>query len=144
MPKRVCLPKPRQPPEGWPQCYHDAGASWGDVTVTKVALFHFATKSRQDYAIKLARGSAMSVNRRKSWDTFNSLAECAPRLVPALVLAPPSLSCLVSATDSQAITGCAATHTCRNLLEGSVLVLVTADCAVSRIPPVTAVQRRRC
>ena len=30
---------------------------------------------------------------------------------------------------------CAATHTCQNLLEGSVPVLVTADCAVSRIPP---------
>ena len=26
-------------------------------------------------------------------------------------------------------------HTCLNLLEGSVPVLVTADCAVSRIPP---------
>ena len=30
---------------------------------------------------------------------------------------------------------CAATHTYQNLLEGSVPVLGTADCAVSRIPP---------
>ena len=30
---------------------------------------------------------------------------------------------------------CAATHTCQNLLESSVPVLVTADCAVSRILP---------
>ena len=30
---------------------------------------------------------------------------------------------------------CTATHTCQNLLEGFFPVLVTADCAVSRIPP---------
>ena len=30
---------------------------------------------------------------------------------------------------------CAVTHTCQNLLEGFFPILVTAECAVSRIPP---------
>eukprot|EP00892_Ulva_mutabilis_P000948 jgi/Ulvmu1/10854/UM007_0028.1 len=72
---RVCLPHGVVPWDDRPNCYLDAGAAHHIASVTKAALFHYATRSRQDYAAKLARGSAMSRRRRKSWATFNALAE---------------------------------------------------------------------
>jgi hypothetical protein len=52
--------------------------------VDTVALFHYATKSREDFAAKVARGSAMSA-AVKRWEWFDQLAECAPLLCCAVL-----------------------------------------------------------
>ena len=53
-------------------------------SVERVALFHYATKSREDFNGKMARGSGMS-KRSKTAEYFDGLAECAPAPVTFVV-----------------------------------------------------------
>jgi hypothetical protein len=53
-------------------CYKTASPMNRLGTVQRVALFHFATKSAQDFRLKMLRGSGMSM-RAKGYDYFNKL-----------------------------------------------------------------------
>lgn len=74
--KEVCLPKAALKDAGQPRCYRDAGSMRFPPSVDKVALFHFTTKSHEDFAAKLSRGSAMT-HRGKNWRFFERVARCA-------------------------------------------------------------------
>ena len=48
----------------------------------RIALYHYVTKSRQDFAAKTKRGSGMS-GATKREDYFQSVQQCAPACLPA-------------------------------------------------------------
>lgn len=58
-------------------CYKTAAPLFRNGTVEHVALFHYATKSAEDFKNKMARGSGMSL-RAKGYDYFNEILKCAP------------------------------------------------------------------
>lgn len=58
-------------------CYKEAEPLFRNGTVDHVALFHFATKSEQDFKLKMARGSGMSQSA-KGYSYFNEIFECEP------------------------------------------------------------------
>jgi len=78
--KVVCLPDAAAALRGDPgdvaRCYHDAGSLRNPASVATAALFHFTTKSQQDFDAKLSRGSAMT-HRGKNWSFFERVARCA-------------------------------------------------------------------
>ena len=57
-------------------CFVMPGALNRQPSVERVAVFHYATKSWQDFAAKMKRGSGMSRSAKKE-DYFTSLAKCA-------------------------------------------------------------------
>ena len=73
--KNVCLPREAALRPGGDRCYQDAGCMHSSASVTRVALFHFTTKSEADFAAKLDRGSAMT-HRGKNWSFFERVARC--------------------------------------------------------------------
>lgn len=65
------------PPEGMAHCcFSIPGAITQQPSVDTVALFHYATKSRADFDVKMARGSGMS-NATKTIAYFDKIAGCA-------------------------------------------------------------------
>ena len=58
-------------------CYEMPGAASKESSVESVALFHFATKSWEDFDAKMKRGSGMSKSK-KTRDYFDRIAECVP------------------------------------------------------------------
>eukprot|EP00892_Ulva_mutabilis_P000947 jgi/Ulvmu1/10853/UM007_0027.1 len=62
----------RPPPKR--RCHRDAGFKRSTASVAKAALFHFATKSEQDFEVKVHRGSAMQVTGKK-WTFFHQIAQ---------------------------------------------------------------------
>jgi hypothetical protein len=74
----------RSPPPDFVECCTMvAPATERTGTVDKIALFHFATKSEEDFALKQRRGSGMS-GGTKTMDYFNQLVKYA-------IVAPASL-----------------------------------------------------
>eukprot|EP00892_Ulva_mutabilis_P000949 jgi/Ulvmu1/10855/UM007_0029.1 len=71
--KSLCLPRGADTPDSGVRCYQDAGSMQPASSVAKVALFHYTTKSRADFAAKLERGSAMT-HRGKNWLFFQRVA----------------------------------------------------------------------
>jgi hypothetical protein len=61
-------------------CFQTPGALLKPPAAEKVALFHYATKSREDFKRKLTRGSGMS-KATKDWSYFEELVGCAPQSV---------------------------------------------------------------
>lgn len=53
-------------------CYKSAEPLYRNGTVERVALFHYATKSEEDFQNKMQRGSGMSL-RAKGYDYFNEI-----------------------------------------------------------------------
>lgn len=66
-------------PSAPPACRRDAGFLRSTASVAKVALFHYATKSEQDFAVKMQRGSAIE-GKGKPWSFFHLMAKCGPTL----------------------------------------------------------------
>lgn len=60
-----------------PVCRRDAGFQRSTASVTKVALFHYTTKSKQDFEVKRQRGSAVE-KTAKPWSFFHLIAKCGP------------------------------------------------------------------
>ena len=56
-------------------CYSMPAATSQAASVERVALYHFATKSWQDFSVKMQRGSGMSKSA-KTAEYFNDLARC--------------------------------------------------------------------
>lgn len=56
-------------------CYKTAEPLFRNGTTDHFALFHFATKSADDFKNKMARGSGMSL-RAKGYDYFNEILKC--------------------------------------------------------------------
>jgi hypothetical protein len=55
------------------KCLLSAGASGKPATASKIALYHYATKSLQDFSEKMNRGSGMS-KRSKGMDYFAEIS----------------------------------------------------------------------
>jgi hypothetical protein len=66
------------------RCHKIAGSKNTPAPVERFALFHFAVRSREDFAIKSARGSATG-GRGKKWDFFASINRCARACMELLV-----------------------------------------------------------
>lgn len=62
------------------RCHRDAGFQRSSASVTRVALFHYATKSEQDFVVKVQRGSAMK-KTGKPWSFFHQVQRCASAAV---------------------------------------------------------------
>ena len=45
----------------------------GHPTVRRIALFHYAIKSHEDFSIKLARGSGVAGGRNRTWKFYNDV-----------------------------------------------------------------------
>ena len=73
----AALPKPQQPRWFSSCCYSMPAASYSNPTVDRVALFHYATKSWEDFEVKMARGSGMSTQDKDS-SYFDAIKRCAP------------------------------------------------------------------
>ena len=58
-----------------PRCYPDAGFQTSDATVSKIALFHYVTRSRQDFEVKSRRGGGNG--NPKTWSFFDATERCA-------------------------------------------------------------------
>ena len=71
-------------------CHLTAAPMRQNATVDKVALFHYATKSLQDFNAKIKRGSGMSY-AAKDHGWFNAIKECA--LLPAPARTAPGMRC---------------------------------------------------
>lgn len=56
-------------------CYKTAEPLLRNGTADHVALFHYATKSTEDFKNKMERGSGMSL-RAKGKDYFNEILKC--------------------------------------------------------------------
>ena len=56
-------------------CIRMPSASVQPASITRVALFHYVTKSRQDYDVKMQRGSGMS-RKVKPLSFFEGIARC--------------------------------------------------------------------
>ena len=69
-------PKQKQPDWFDRCCYSMAAAASGGATVDRVALFHYATKSWQDFEVKMARGSGMG-DQDKDSSYFDDIKRCA-------------------------------------------------------------------
>ena len=72
-------------------CYKSAEPLYRNGTVERVALFHYATKSEEDFKNKMQRGSGMSL-RAKGYDYFNEIQKCALKY---LLYWLPSIGCSV-------------------------------------------------
>lgn len=68
---------PRPPPGIAEFCYLRPQASHAPPSADLVAIFHYAIKSEQDFAIKQARGGGMH-GRQKTDDYALVINECAP------------------------------------------------------------------
>lgn len=44
--------------------------------IAKVALFHYITRSREDFAVKRSRGGGLT--KIRTWEEFDNFDECAP------------------------------------------------------------------
>lgn len=64
-------------PEVGKKCFLSAGAIGEPATATKIALYHYATKSLQDFSEKMQRGSGMSKGS-KGMDYFAEISRCSP------------------------------------------------------------------
>lgn len=79
-------------PQWFPgRCFLTAGAHGIVNTANKVVLFHYATKSLEDFAGKMVRGSGMS-KATKNMEYFAHIARCA--------LAPANAAITVTATTT--------------------------------------------
>lgn len=58
-------------------CYRTANPLFRHGTVDDVALFHFATKSEEDFKTKMDRGSGMGF-AVKQWAYYDEIKECGP------------------------------------------------------------------
>jgi hypothetical protein len=58
------------------RCHYEAGFEMLPARIERVALFHFVTRSRVDFAAKMARGAG-SGGRPKAWNFFIGVARCA-------------------------------------------------------------------
>jgi hypothetical protein len=65
------------------RCYLSPDSGVGPPSSNKVALFHYITKSREDFARKTARGSGMS-DATKTMKHFRRVRRCAKRSVASL------------------------------------------------------------
>lgn len=61
-------------------CFLSSGATGDPATANKIALYHYATKSLQDFSEKMSRGSGMSRRSRKGMDYFAEISRCAELL----------------------------------------------------------------
>lgn len=64
-------------PEASKHCFLSAGAIGEPATATKIALYHYATKSLEDFSEKMHRGSGMSKGS-KGMDYFAEISRCVP------------------------------------------------------------------
>lgn len=62
-------------------CYLALVAAAPMRSVERVALLHYAVKSKADFRAKMARGSSMG-GRAKGRDYFRAVSSCAPSLRP--------------------------------------------------------------
>ena len=65
-------------PEDTRKCFRSPGAISVPATADQIAIYHFATKSLEDFANKMARGSSMSRRTRKKMSYFAEVARCVP------------------------------------------------------------------
>jgi hypothetical protein len=56
-------------------CHPDAGFMKRSASVQRAAIFHYTTKSHEDFERKVARGSAIRENG-KGWDFFGAMVTC--------------------------------------------------------------------
>ena len=61
-------------------CRRSPAASSLPPVAAQIALYHFATKSLEDFANKMARGSSMSKRMHKGLRYFADIARCAASL----------------------------------------------------------------
>lgn len=59
-------------------CFQSSGPMIQPARAVKVALFHYATKSLEDFTTKMSRGSGMSA-ATKNMDYFGEISRCGPR-----------------------------------------------------------------
>lgn len=67
------------PPDEAQSCCHRMPGATADraaATVDSAALFHYVTRSAEDFAAKAQRGSGMS-NRVRKWQMFEAIHRCA-------------------------------------------------------------------
>jgi hypothetical protein len=95
----------------WNDCFLSPGASVVPASAKKIALYHFATKSLEDFADKIRRGSGMSKQSSKGMDYFAAISRCDTDQwpCPVALLTPPHLhkphacyallSCSVTSVD---------------------------------------------
>lgn len=86
-------------------CHLDAGFQRSQATAAKIGIFHYTTKSRQDFEVKVHRGSAMR-ETGKPWSFFDQIDKCVPlasghrRLHPCSTLSTQLLAHCVDAKGS--------------------------------------------
>lgn len=59
------------------KCFLSAGAIGEPATASKITLYHYATKSLEDFSEKMHRGSGMSKGS-KGMDYFAEISRCSP------------------------------------------------------------------
>lgn len=68
-----------------PGCGLTAGSgmqlSMNLATVDRVALVHYVTRSREDFAMKQSRKGGVNGREGKTWSFFNTYERCAPLFV---------------------------------------------------------------
>jgi len=64
--------------------YSVPGFMMSPPSIDKIALYHYITKSRQDFVDKRSRGSGTA--KVRTWDEFDEVSRCAAnRVVPAVL-----------------------------------------------------------
>jgi hypothetical protein len=58
------------------KCFLSAGAAGFPATASRIGLYHYATKSLEDFASKMLRGSGMS-KATKQMEYFADISRCA-------------------------------------------------------------------
>jgi hypothetical protein len=77
------------------------------ASVQRVALFHFVTRSREDFRKKIARGGGASTTAKRM-DFFNSWSMCAHHLLSQLAILTQfllltTIACASRSKDAQAL-----------------------------------------
>jgi hypothetical protein len=95
-----------------------AGFMKRSAHIQRVALFHYTTKSREDFAHKVARGA--NGPRVKDWTFFASMQKCAPFLYLLLAASITHVRMLLQESATTVIL--------LNLCMCDVVLCVTCQC----------------
>ena len=59
------------------------GAASRNASANEIAIYHYATKSLEDFGAKMLRGSSLSKRTHKEWTYFADIARCALAFHPS-------------------------------------------------------------